>query len=182
MRVNLEVIDGQKEDIGKRFEILGRESEGIIVGRSAYKSPKFGEEYSQIQISRGDPHLSRWHFMLIAKPPNCYIHDIGSTNHTYVNDFKIENYIKDMVELKDGDIIRAGRTSLKVDIIPEEVKEFPRYHWIECGSGEVEEVKEHEEKPPEEIRAENPEEHIWVIEKEKGRWLFGWLIQGQRRN
>ncbi len=39
-----------------------------------------------------------------------YLEDLGSTNHTYVNDKPVER-----VKLQDGDVIQIGKTTLKFD-------------------------------------------------------------------
>lgn len=117
-----------------RFEIERNEADNIIVGRSSQSSPKFTNEDSQLQVDRNDHYLSRWHFLLQIRSPNCYIIDIGSLNHTYVNDFKKGNHIKDAVELKDGDIIKAGRTYLKVHIVSDDTPKEDRIYCALCGS------------------------------------------------
>lgn len=40
-----------------------------------------------------------------------YLQDLGSTNHTYVNDQPISRVL-----LKDGDMIRIGKNTLKFDV------------------------------------------------------------------
>jgi len=149
MRVTLEVIEGHRKDRGKRLEITRTEPDNITAGRSARKFGKFKEGHAQIQVSHYDLRVSRWHFMLMIRPPNCYIRDIGSTNHTFVNNFKKKKYLKDVIELKNGDVIKAGETHLKVHI-----------------------VDKNREEPQEEkiIKLSEPvypkEKHVWVPEEE----------------
>ena len=111
MHVKLEIIRGARhKSKGAKFEIPATGPDNITVGRSSRKPEKFGKQYPYIQISSDDLRLSRWHFMIQVRPPNCFISDMGSTNHTYLNDFKKDRHIKEGTELKDGDIIKAGRT------------------------------------------------------------------------
>ena len=186
MEIIFEAKKGQRVDIGESFKIVRVESDNITIGRSPRKSDKSGDEYPHMQISSDDIRLSRWHFMVQVRPPNCFIYDTGSSNHTYVNDFKKGQHIKGTVELKDGDIIKAGRTYLKVRIMAEEPKEAPRCHCTRCGK----ELKDLEGKHAEDIGAEDficeecrkrkpreHREHRWVRDlKKRKRWpLFGWL-------
>lgn len=147
MKLLLEVKKGPRADIGRSFTIERTEPDNITVGRSARKTDILGEDYPHIQISSDDLRLSRWHFMLQLRPPNCFVADIGSANHTFINDFS--NSLKDTIELKDGDVIRVGRTFLKVTLIPEEVKDSVKYNCIKCGK----ELKELEVKSSEKIEA-----------------------------
>lgn len=148
MKVVLEVIEGI--DKGEKFVIKRNESDNIIVGRSKRTHSQFQDKYSQLQITKEDLYFSRWHFLLQIRPPHCYIRDTGSTNHTYVNDFKKENWIKETLALKNGDIIKAGRTHIKVYIFPEKEKEV-RYYCVSCKK----ELPELGKKAPEDLKQED---------------------------
>ena len=98
MRVILKVINGPHLD----EEFVYEEHASFVVGR---------HRHSQFYLSRRDAKLSRFHFYIEVKPPQCALIDLKSTNHTYVNNEKVS-----WVLLKDGDIIRAGGTSMRVAI------------------------------------------------------------------
>ncbi len=49
-----------------------------------------------------------------------YLEDLGSTNHTYLNDKPIER-----AQLSHGDVIRIGKTTLKFDISGEQPRLSP---------------------------------------------------------
>lgn len=79
-----------------------------------------------------DTQVSRRHFIVEVNPPDARIRDFGSLNGTYVNDKKIgsreageapeegqkRKYTE--VDLKDGDTIRIGQTTLVVKIEAEQ--------------------------------------------------------------
>ncbi len=58
-----------------------------------------------------DPFFSRLHFLIEVNPPLCRLVDLKSHNGTLVNGQKV-----DSIELKDGDEIRGGTTTLLVHI------------------------------------------------------------------
>ena len=78
---------------------------------------KFSLEELQTCIGRGlesdicvaDQFVSKQHAIIVAKPGKTdqqqqyYIRDLGSTNHTYVNDLPVKE-----TRLKDRDVIRLG--------------------------------------------------------------------------
>ena len=80
----------------------------------------------------GDSLISRRHFIVEVNPPDACIRDFGSLNGTYVNDKKIGSRNKGEtpeqgqkrqyreVDLKDGDVIKAGDTTLSVKIEADE--------------------------------------------------------------
>lgn len=88
----LVVIYGQ--DLGKKYR-FSRDS--IIIGRSSKSDIHIDEE----SVSRSHCRLKR-----IGKAIT--IKDLGSTNGTYVNDRQAEEVI-----LRDGDLIKVGRTIFK---------------------------------------------------------------------
>lgn len=130
MKVVLEVVDGI--DKGKRFEIERNEPDNISAGRSKKDYAFFGDENSQLQISGKDKYLSRWHFLLQIRPPNCYIRHIGQTNPTYINDFSKGKGIQKTVTIKHGDVIKAGKTYLKVHICQNKEEEKGKYYCVGC--------------------------------------------------
>lgn len=57
-----------------------------------------------------DPHLSRRHIELWLDPEGATVLDLGSTNGTWLNDRRITG----VERLADGDVIRIGRTELRL--------------------------------------------------------------------
>jgi len=170
MEITLEVTKGEVLDRGKQFAISGTEPDNVTAGRSSRESEKFGERLPHIQIPSRDLRLSRWHFMIQMRPPNAYICDIGSANHTCVNDFKDGHHLKGTVELKNGDVIKAGRTYLKAHVVPDEPKQRIRFLCRKCGK----ELEGLEQEPPEEVRALDfvceecrKKRHVWIQEEKK---------------
>ncbi len=98
MRINLTVTSGPHE--GKIFTF--EEHENFIVGRS---------KRAHFQLPVKDKYFSRIHFMIEVNPPQCRLMDMGSTNGTYVNGKKV-----DIIDLRDGDVIKAGQTVLRVSV------------------------------------------------------------------
>ncbi len=74
------------------------EHDVIVLGRS---------ESAHLQIK--DSFLSNVHFMLEIHPPQCVLKDMHSRNGTMVNGRRVEQ-----AQLRSGDQIRAGRTTLVV--------------------------------------------------------------------
>ncbi|MDQ7825399.1 MAG: protein kinase [Candidatus Eremiobacteraeota bacterium] len=87
----------------ERFEFDGHDT--FIVGRSRKNT------HSQL---RGDPYISRHHFILELSPPRCFLKDLGSTNGTKVNGRLIEK--GELRELSPGDTINVGRTMLRLTL------------------------------------------------------------------
>jgi diguanylate cyclase (GGDEF)-like protein len=81
-------------DLGKKFN-LGQPS--MTVGRSSK---------SDLQIDQES--VSRNHAKIINTGKAILLRDLGSTNGTYVNDELIDEYV-----LRDGDLIKIGRTIFK---------------------------------------------------------------------
>lgn len=96
--VVIEVIDGHYK--GKRFEFCDHDS--FIVGRG---------DQAHFQLPKRDRRFSRLHFLVEVNPPICRLVDLASRNGTKVNGVPVE-----AAELQDGDLIRAGRTTLQVQI------------------------------------------------------------------
>jgi eukaryotic-like serine/threonine-protein kinase len=99
MRINLTVKAGPHE--GQVFEF--EERANFIVGRS---------ERAHFRLAVKDNSISRIHFMIEMNPPQCRLTDMESTNGTRVNGQKVA-----MADLKDGDLITAGKTTLLVSVI-----------------------------------------------------------------
>ncbi|MCK5801097.1 MAG: diguanylate cyclase [Deltaproteobacteria bacterium] len=88
----LVVIYGQ--DLGKKYNL---DAPSLIVGRSS----KSGIQIDQESVSRN-------HCKLINTGKAIILRDLGSTNGTYVNDEPLDEYV-----LRDGDLIKIGRTIFK---------------------------------------------------------------------
>ncbi|MFH2005650.1 MAG: GGDEF domain-containing protein [bacterium] len=81
-------------DLGKKFNLDGP---SLIIGRS-----------SKCDIHVDQESVSRNHAKIVNSGKRVLIRDLGSTNGTYVNDQLVEEWI-----LRDGDLIKIGRTILK---------------------------------------------------------------------
>ncbi len=98
----------------------------------------------------GDGQVSRRHFMIEVNPPDARIRDFGSLNGTYVNDKKIGSREKGEspeqgqkrkypeVDLKDGDVVRAGETVFSVKMECE--KAAGPILCAQCGKNVTEEL------------------------------------------
>lgn len=93
----LDVIEGPAS--GKRIWL--RENQVLQIGRVST---------ADFSIP-ADAHMSRRHLMLESSPDGFRVRDVGSSNGTFVNNARIS-----IVELKSGDMIRAGMTVLSVSI------------------------------------------------------------------
>ncbi len=82
------------EDLGKKYNLDGP---SLIIGRS-----------SKCDIQIDQESVSRNHAKIINSGSRVMIRDLGSTNGSYVNDQPVEEFI-----LRDGDLIKIGRTILK---------------------------------------------------------------------
>jgi len=122
MKVELEVTQGAEQ--GRRF--IFKEHDTFLVGRA---------EEAHFRFSYDDPYISRRHFLLEVNPPECHLQDLDSTNGTKVNGRKVTKL--EWHELKDGDSIEIGYTTLQVGI-----KELIRC--ARCGK-ELKQVKQGEE-------------------------------------
>jgi two-component system, cell cycle response regulator len=91
----LVVISGKP--LGKSFYLT---KETMILGRDL-----------QVDLSFGETSISRKHTEFTITPEGILVHDLGSTNGTYVNDTKVEP--SDTFLLSDGDLIRCGNVILK---------------------------------------------------------------------
>ena len=105
MRVVLDVIEGTQ--VGKRFEFDRHDT--FMVGRE--KKVHF--------CIPDDGYFSRYHFMIEANPPQCFLRDLGSTNGTWVNGQKLPTD-RPQAHLENGDVIKAGHTLIRVHVSQEE--------------------------------------------------------------
>ncbi len=102
LTVILEVTDGPHQ--GKRFEFSNHDS--FIVGRG---------KAAHFRLPKQDPYFSRLHFLVEVNPPECRLVDLVSRNGTRVNGRRLG--VDEAVDLKSGDIIRAGHTTFQVHIL-----------------------------------------------------------------
>jgi len=100
MQIVLEVVEGPHR--GRRFTFDGHDH--FIVGRA---------RCAHFRLPKKDPYFSRVHFMVEFNPPHCRLVDAGSMNGTRVNGRRVQ-----AADLKDGDLIQAGGTVLKVSFLP----------------------------------------------------------------
>jgi len=105
MRITFTVTTGPLA--GRHFHFEGHDV--FLVGRSPNAHCRFPED---------DPFFSRVHFLVEVNPPRCRLTDMGSRNGTFVNGRKVE-----VVDLADGDEIKAGHTRIQVRVDP--VLELP---------------------------------------------------------
>src|SRR5262245_45588558 len=102
MRITFTVTTGPLA--GRAFHFEGHDV--FLVGRSSNAHCRFPED---------DPFFSRVHFLVEVNPPRCRLTDMGSRNGTFVNNRMVE-----MIDLDDGDEIRAGHTRITVRVVREE--------------------------------------------------------------
>jgi eukaryotic-like serine/threonine-protein kinase len=115
-KVILRVISGFLE--GNEFRFV--EHDTFLFGRDESCHARLGD----------DPRVSRHHFLLETNPPVVRLRDLCSRNGTYVNGKKYggrragesaeSSAGRDgaEVELEDGDEIKAGRTVIRIQIVP----------------------------------------------------------------
>lgn len=61
--------------------------------------------------------ISRHHCQFLLLQGKCYVQDLNSRNHTYVN----QAIVEDLAPLKKGDVLRLGQMELLVEECPESV-------------------------------------------------------------
>ena len=81
-------------ELGKKYNL---NTASLVVGRS-----------SKCDIQIDQESVSRNHSKIINTGKSILIRDLGSTNGTYVNDELVDEYV-----LRDGDLIKIGRTIFK---------------------------------------------------------------------
>jgi serine/threonine-protein kinase len=134
MKINLSIIEGPRK--GEQFEF--DQADRFLVGRSLQ---------SHFQMSPDDPYVSRNHMLLEIRPPYCYIRDNNSTNGTFIKGSTDKEFIKvTEKEVKDGDLIRIGKTVLKVNVVKSQTPVYApeptdRVFCIRCGNDITEILK-----------------------------------------
>lgn len=71
----------------------------IVMGRS-----------DETDVVLDDPYASEFHLRLVAQESGMMLHDLGSTNGTYVNGRRVSA----PTELKRGDTIQVGKTVMEI--------------------------------------------------------------------
>src|SRR5262249_57218207 len=71
-----------------------------------------GSKRCHFQLPKDDKYFPRVPFMIEVNPPHIALTDMNSRNKTFVNGKEIRQ-----VQLKDGDLIKAGRTVIQVAVI-----------------------------------------------------------------
>lgn len=97
----IKVVTSPEEEIYNIFP-----GQYIVIGR---------EKTSDVVLP--DKSLSRHHCKIVCRNRQCWIEDLQSRNHTFVNEVKIDNQV-----LNDGDLIRIAKQLLQFSIINEEVQ------------------------------------------------------------
>ena len=80
---------------GREFEV----GDVVVMGRS-----------DETDVVLDDPYASEFHLRLVSQENGMMLHDLGSTNGTYVNGRRVSA----PSELKRGDTIQVGKTVMEV--------------------------------------------------------------------
>lgn len=80
---------------GREFEV----SDVVVMGRS-----------NETDVVIDDPYASEFHLRLVSQENGMMLHDLGSTNGTYVNGRRVSA----PTELKRGDTIQVGKTVMEI--------------------------------------------------------------------
>jgi pSer/pThr/pTyr-binding forkhead associated (FHA) protein len=80
---------------GQEFEV----SDVLVMGRS-----------EETDVVLDDPYASEFHLRLVAQENGMMLHDLGSTNGTYVNGRRVSA----PTELRRGDTIQVGKTVMEI--------------------------------------------------------------------
>jgi hypothetical protein len=80
---------------GQEFEV----SDVVVLGRS-----------DETDVVIDDPYASDFHLRLVSQENGMMLHDLGSTNGTYVNGRRVSA----PTELKRGDTIQVGKTVMEI--------------------------------------------------------------------
>lgn len=80
---------------GREFEV----SDVVVMGRS-----------DETDVVIDDPYASEFHLRLVSQENGMMLHDLGSTNGTYVNGRRVSA----PTELKRGDTIQVGKTVMEI--------------------------------------------------------------------
>ena len=93
----------------ERIEVTGGPAAGLDTGVEG--DLIIGRNVEGFGALGGDPEISRRHAQILRTPEGrLYVADLGSTNGTFVNGERISG----SAWLSPGDVIRAGRSTLKV--------------------------------------------------------------------
>jgi hypothetical protein len=80
---------------GVEFEV----NDVVVLGRS-----------DETDVVLDDPYASEFHMRLVSQENGIMLHDLGSTNGTYVNGRRVSA----PTELKRGDTIQVGKTVMEI--------------------------------------------------------------------
>lgn len=80
---------------GQEFDV----KDVVVMGRS-----------EETDVVLDDPYASEFHLRLVAQESGMMLHDLGSTNGTYVNGRRVSA----PTELKRGDTIQVGKTVMEI--------------------------------------------------------------------
>ena len=80
---------------GREFEV----NDVVVLGRS-----------DVTDVVLDDPYASEFHMRLVSQENGIMLHDLGSTNGTYVNGRRVSA----PTELKRGDTIQVGKTVMEI--------------------------------------------------------------------
>jgi hypothetical protein len=80
---------------GQEFEV----SDVVVMGRS-----------DETDVVIDDPYASEFHLRLVSQENGLMLHDLGSTNGTYVNGRRVSA----PTEIKRGDTIQVGKTVMEI--------------------------------------------------------------------
>jgi pSer/pThr/pTyr-binding forkhead associated (FHA) protein len=80
---------------GREFEV----NDVVVMGRS-----------DETDVVIDDPYASEFHLRLVSQENGIMLHDLGSTNGTYVNGRRVSA----PTELKRGDTIQVGKTVMEI--------------------------------------------------------------------
>ncbi len=104
MAITLTVEGGPHK--GQSFTF--KERDRFLVGRSSRAHFRLKSEGGK------DLHVSRQHFLIDVNPPLCRLYDVNSRGGTFVNGLRVQSH-----DLRDGDLIRAGHTTIRVRLVDE---------------------------------------------------------------
>lgn len=80
---------------GQEFEV----GDVVVLGRS-----------EETDVVLDDPYASEFHLRLVSQESGMMLHDLGSTNGTYVNGRRVSA----PTEMKRGDTIQVGKTVMEI--------------------------------------------------------------------
>ena len=107
MKVTLTVVEGPRAGTKYEFE----QHDTFIVGRAPN---------AQFRLPQDDLFFSRNHFLIEINPPFCRLLDLNSRNGTFVNGHRVATH-----ELRHGDKIRGGKTTIAVEFVSQ-----GRRNWV----------------------------------------------------